>query len=115
MNNELNNIDDLLDDNIGKSLRVLGFTFPRTAEDFKRIEECVKKNRVALPARSQDPYSFLGKRAYNLISQNVHEQGQGEYFKQLAQAARDGKIITDDIKKRMAEDKLKSGKKKNEE
>lgn len=113
MNNELNNMDDLLDDSVGKSLRELGFTFPRNIEDFKSIEEYVKKNRIALPERLQDPYKFLGEKTYSFISQN--EQGQGEYFQQLAQAARAGKVITEDIKKRMAEDKLKANKKKNQE
>ena len=112
MNKELNNMDDFLDDSIGRSLRKLGFTFPRNIEDFKSIEERVKKNGIALPERLQDPYKFLGEKTYSLISQN--EQGQGEYFQQLAQAAREGKLITDDIKKRMAEDKLKANKKNNQ-
>lgn len=112
MKDELNNMDDLLDDNISRSLRQLGFTFPQTVEDFICIEECVKTNNISLPARLQDPYSFLGRRAYIPTRKNVHEQS--EYFQQLAQPARDGKIISEDIKKKMAEDKLKSGKMKND-
>ena len=111
MDNALNNMDDLLDDNIGKSLRQLGFTFPKTAGDFKRLEEYVKNNKNTMPARLQDSNSFLNKRAFKPSIAHGSDEEQGEYFQKLAQAARDGNEITDEIKKRMAEDKLKSGKK----
>lgn len=113
MNNELNNIDDLLDDSIGKSLRQLGFTFPRTVDDFNRIEEYVKNNKPALPKRLQDPSTFLDQKVFK--SNALLRNGQEIYFQNLAQAARDGKVITDDVKKKMAEDKLNSGKKKKDD
>jgi hypothetical protein len=113
MSNEINNMDDLLDDNISRSLRLLGFTFPRTAEDFERIDDLVKSENAMLPARLQDPYSFLGKKTFSHSRDSTIEQG--EYFQQLAQAARDGKTISDEIKKKMAQDKLKSEKKESEE
>ena len=112
MINELNNMDDLLDDNIGKSLGELGFIFPSTPEDFRRIEHDLKNNAITLPKRLQDPYSFLGKRAYHPISKNEH--GKMGYTQELAQAARDGKPITEDIRRKMVEDKLKSEKTKKE-
>ncbi len=115
MNNELDNMDDLFDDNIGKSLRHLGFIFPRTAADFKNIEDLAKKHHVKLPDRLNDPYQFLGKRSFKSDTSPLNIDQQDEYFNKLAQAARDGKTIPDDIKKKMAKDKLKSQQKRKDE
>ncbi|WP_153799671.1 hypothetical protein [Foetidibacter luteolus] len=115
MNKELDNMDDLFDDNIGKSLRQLGFMFPRTAADFKRIEDLAKKNQANLPDRLSDPYQFLGKRNFRCDINSFHIDQQDEYSNKLAQAAREGKNIPDDIKAKMAQDKLKLAQKKKDE
>jgi len=113
MNNTLNNMDDLFDDNIGISLRQLGVIFPREVADFKRIESQVKKNKIIQPEHLKDPFSFLGKRTFKSWSKSTGEEDEKLYSQNLAQAARDGKIISDEIKKKMVEDKLKSSQKKN--
>ena len=114
MNNEIKNIHDLLDDNISRSLRQLGLLFPRTAADFKKIENEIKNNKIVQPERLKDPNSFLGKRHFHK-SIKQHQEGEPiNYTQNLAQAAREGKLISEDVKKKMAEDKLKSNKKKND-
>lgn len=113
MNIELNNMDDLLEDSIGKALRELGYVFPRTLDEFKHIQECVEKKNIAMPSRLQDPYSFLGKKLFSHSAPPLQEQG--EYFQQLSQAARDGNVISDDIKKKMENDKKNARKKGSEQ
>lgn len=108
MNNEINNIDDLFDDSIDSSLRQLGFVFPSSSADFNQIEENLKNDKFSKPASLQDPYSFLGKRRFNSGSKKL--ANPNDYSVQLAQAARDGSEISDEIKTKMAEDKLKSKK-----
>ncbi|PZR04348.1 MAG: hypothetical protein DI539_25600 [Flavobacterium psychrophilum] len=108
MNKELDNTDDLFDDNIGKSLRRLGLIFPKTEADFKNIEDLAKTNQLKLPDRLSDPYQFLGKRNFKCDANPLNIGEQDEYLYKLAQAARDGKIIPDDIKAKMIQDKAKS-------
>ena len=113
MNNEKHNMDDLLDDNLGRSLRQLGFIFPNTVADFKKIESQANNTKVVQPDCLKDPYSFLGKRIHKGTVKPLYEDEQGGYSQNLAQAARDGKGISEDVKMKMAEDKLKSNQKKN--
>ncbi len=114
MNNEIDNMQDLFDDNIGRALRQLGFVFPRTAADFRRIEYDVKDNKIVQPERLKDPTSFLSKRHFKGAVKLRQEDEQVEYNTNLAQAARQGKLISEEVKKKMADDKLKSNKKKND-
>lgn len=114
MERTIDNIDDWFDDNIGKSLRQLGYCFPKTMADFKKIESQVKKNKIAVPDKLKNPYAFLGKRNFNGLTAVGHEEEQTSYTQNLSQAAREGKGISDEVRKRMNEDKLNAGQKKNE-
>lgn len=107
MDKEINNIDDLFDDSIGRSLRHMGYLFPSTAADFKRIEGEISKEGVKQPAGLKDPFEFIGKRRFKKALGDAVED-QNDYSLKLAQAAREGNEIPEDIKKRMAEDKLQS-------
>ena len=108
MSNIINNMDDLCDDNIGNSLRRLGYAFPKTASDFRRIDSEVKNNNSTPPGRLKDPFNFLGKRCFK---KDIHIEGDKKVFIQnLSQAAREGNDISDEIKRKMAEDKQNSRK-----
>jgi hypothetical protein len=109
MNNDINNMQDLYDDNISRSLRKIGIVFPRTAIDFKEIDAEVNEGKLAQPERLKNPFSFLGKRHFK-GEQSIHLEEQHEYSTSLAQAAREGKVISDEVKKKMAADKLNSKK-----
>lgn len=105
MNKEINKIDDLFDNSIGRSLRRMGYIFPSTAADFKRIEEEISKEGIKQPEGLKDPFEFIGKRKFKKALGDAVED-QNDYSLKLAQAAREGKEIPEDIKKKMAEDKL---------
>lgn len=107
MSNDMNNIQDLLDDSIQKSLRTLGLTFPKNAADFKKLELDISKANIIQPNRLKDPSSFLSKRSYHADKQHVELQNESDYQQNLAQAAREGNKISEDIKKKMADDKQK--------
>lgn len=111
MNSDINNIDDLFDDSLSKSLTQLGFLFPKTIADFKRIEQHIKNNRIPQPDRLKDPYVFLNKHLFKGGIQG--NENDLNYSENLAQAAREGKEMTDEVKKKMLEDKLKARKKDN--
>ena len=65
MNNELNNIDDLFDDSISRSLKHLGFVFPRNSADLRKIDENSGDAKILKSGSLTDPYSFLGKRRFS--------------------------------------------------
>lgn len=113
MKKDIANMDDLFDDSIDQSLRCLGFTFPRTVSDFCQIESKVRNSKIKQPDRLKDPFVFLGKRMHNGNNQVMPDREQNEYSQNLAQAAREGKVISEEIKKRMAADKQKTNQKKN--
>lgn len=104
MNNEINHIDDLFDDSISKSLRKLGFIFPRSCTDFNQIEENIKVNNLAIPINLRDPSVFLGKKVFQ--NHAAITLSLSDYSMQLAQAAREGNDISEDVKDKMEKDKL---------
>jgi len=111
MKNDNSYIDDLFDDGIARSLNALGFVFPRTAADFDLIETKIANQQNIQPERLKDPYSFLGKRAFK--GDRTIVKDQVDYSQSLAQAAREGNVISDDVKRKMAEDKLRANQKQN--
>lgn len=111
MNNEINHIDDLFDGSISKSLRNLGFVFPRTCADFNKLEENIKVNKLSMPMNLRNPSVFLGKKVFQRHS--AVTLSLSDYSMQLAQAAREGNNISDDVKDKMEKDKLAAKKKNN--
>lgn len=111
MNNEINHIDDLFDDSVSKSLRKLGFIFPRSCADFNKIEENIKVNKLTIPINLRDPFVFLGKKVFQKHS--AITLSLSDYSMQLAQAAREGNNISDDVKDKIEKDKLAAKKKNN--
>lgn len=112
MSNNNHNLDDLLDDDLHRLLAQSGFIFPKTDSDFENIRSQAKAMSPVQPDRLKDPYSFLGKRSFSRKLENQARQVPFEYIQRLAQAAREGSVIPDDIKKKMEEDKQKSREKK---
>lgn len=111
MSDDLNRIDDMLNYDISRSLQKLGFTFPKTIEDFDRLLAIDDQYMVSPPEYIIDPYVFLeksvsGKNKRRSASKTL--EVPQDYSQKFAQAAREGKEITDDIKRKMAADKLNS-------
>jgi len=115
MNNELHNMDDLFDESIGKSLRQLGDTFAKTTADCKKMDELAQKMQINKPERLTDPYAFLGKRSFRRAASSQNNEEEKNYDSEMAQAAREGKGINEEIKKKMAADKLMANQNKRSE
>ncbi|OFZ02012.1 MAG: hypothetical protein A3K10_10595 [Bacteroidetes bacterium RIFCSPLOWO2_12_FULL_31_6] len=109
MGNDENIIDDLFDKEIHKSLKSLGYIFPQTIEDFKKITEELKCTPIKKPSKLEDPFSFLEKetKVQSLYSPDKMD----EYKSNYAQAAREGsKNISENVKNKMKQDKANSRK-----
>ncbi|WP_185226258.1 hypothetical protein [Chryseobacterium indologenes] len=107
MNTISENINEFLNDDIHEALEELGFIFPKTINDFIEIEKNVNGKKRKRPEQLKDPFKFLNNRVYKGTigySENYTES----YSQNFAQAAREGKTISEDLKQRMIEDKIKS-------
>lgn len=115
MSNEKNTLDDLFDDDISRALKDLGFIFPQTVEDFQKLETEVKQNPISQPDKLKDAFSLLGKTHRKKRVGIVKSlQDINDYSSNFAQAARELKVIPEELFKQMQEDKKKAldGKKK---
>lgn len=109
-----NKMDSFLDDELHKALSKLGYIFPTTIEDFKEIKEKADKKTPRQPERLKDPFTFLNNHVYK-CEENFKELNiVGNYSQNFAQAAREGKTISEEIKKEMQNDKIKSRQKNND-
>ncbi len=116
MNNDLNKLDDLFDENINKALKKLGLVTPQTATDFRDLDDEITRKFTTQPEKLKDPFAFLN-RGVRKRSTNLNEtetDANTDYSSVLAQAAREGKTISDEVKKQMQEDKKQSLDKKKE-
>ena len=112
MSNDDHNLDDLLDDDLYRLLAQSGFIFPKTESDFENIMRQAKEINFIQPEGLKDPYSFLGKHCFSQNQESKAGQVPLEYIQRLAEAAREGSVIPDDIKKKMAQDKQQAREKK---
>lgn len=103
-----NNIDDFLDDELHQSLSKLGYIFPSTISDFKEIIKSTKEKKRKQPKQLKNPYEFLNHKVYNCDKKFISINDEAEYSEKFAQAAREGKQISEEIKNEMQIDKLKS-------
>jgi len=115
MNEDEKNSDDLLDHGISKILQKLGAIFPKTVADFAQLELDEKSFGATPPTSIEDPYAFLNETRFKRhLDLKVIKIGQGQgYSQNFAQAAREGKNISLDVKNKMAQDKIKSSQNKN--
>lgn len=102
MKNEQGNSNNLVDKTVHKHLKSLGYVFPQNKEDFEKLEEEVSKTKISKPESFKDPLAFLGRKLKRYQQQ---EQSSESYEQNLAQAAREGNEISDDVKKQMEQDK----------
>jgi hypothetical protein len=102
MKNEQGNVNNLVDKTVHKHLKSLGYVFPQNKEDFEKLEEEVSKTKISKPESFKDPLKFLGRK---LKKYQQQEQSFEAYEQNLAQAAREGNEISDDVKKQMEQDK----------
>ena len=109
-----NNIDDFLDDELHQSLSKLGYIFPSTISDFKEIVKSTKEGKRKQPKQLKDPYKFLNHKVYNPNENLITVNDETDYSEIFAQAAREGKQISEEVKIEMQNDKLKSRDKKND-
>lgn len=103
-----NNIDDFLDDELHQSLSKLGYIFPNTISDFKEIIISTKKEKRKQPKQLKDPYKFLNHKVYNQNKNLININDEADYSEIFAQAAREGKQISEEVKNEMQKDKLES-------
>jgi mRNA-degrading endonuclease HigB of HigAB toxin-antitoxin module len=109
MKNEQGNANNLVDKTVHKHLKSLGYVFPQNKEDFEKLEEEVSNTKISKPESFKDPLKFLGRK---LKKYQQQEQSFEAYEQNLAQAAREGNEISDDVKKQMEQDKKISKNKK---
>jgi len=107
MNAILDNTNEFLNDDIHEALEKLGFIFPKTINDFIEIEKDINRKKRKQPEQLKDPFKFLNQRVYTDISDHTINK-ESDYSQNFAQAAREGKSISVNIKDKMYEDKLKS-------
>jgi hypothetical protein len=116
MNNDLNKLDDLFDENINKALKKLGLITPQTAKDFRDLDNEISRKSSIQPEKLKDPLAFLdrGERKRGVNLNEMATDTNADYSSVLAQAAREGKTISEEVKKQMQEDKRQSFNKKKE-
>lgn len=112
MSNNDHNLDDLLDNDLYKLLSQSGFIFPKDESDLENIIHQAKGINFTQPEGLKDPYSFLGKHRFSRDQEYKVVQAPLEYIQRLAEAAREGSVIPEDIKKKMALDKQQAREKK---
>jgi hypothetical protein len=103
---EKNNRKRQYESKLTHSLRANGYLFPITVEQVNHLEENHKeifKNLV--PLLSSDDILNRGVVSFKPIVINAEEN---EFTISLAQAAREGKEIPEDIRKQMEEDRKKA-------
>jgi hypothetical protein len=108
MNTISDDIDDFMNDNIHEALEGLGFIFPKTINDFNKIEKDVNRRKRKQPEQLKDPFKFLNQRVYRDAMNLTSFPTEQDYSQNFAQAAREGKTISEDLKLKMSEDKFKS-------
>ena len=102
MKNAQGNVNNLGDKTVHKHLKSLGYVFPQNKEDFEKLEQEVSETKISKPESFKDPLKFIGRK---LKKYQQQEQSSETYEQNLAQAAREGNEISDEVKKQMDKDK----------
>ena len=101
------NINEILDPDIQARLKVAGLIPPQTIIDYEELEKKLKKKPLKKPAKLKDPYAFLERESKVKIIDATLDNVK-KYEQNLAQAAREGKLIPEHIRQKMKTDKKNS-------
>ena len=103
------NIEEFLDPDIQGSLKRLGLVPPQSVDDYIKLEQELKQTPIKKPTKLKDPMTFLEREPKVKRSAYPFDKVKA-YQQNLAQAAREGKLIPDHIRQKMKQDKQNSKK-----
>jgi len=105
----LNNLDDLSDfeSRLIRSLKGNGCIFPITEEEIEQFEACYIKD-IQKVASKLPPASEILKRGKLEKKWTINAVADENVVQNMAQAARDGKTLTDSLRQKMLDDRKKS-------
>ncbi|MHA6279360.1 hypothetical protein ACXYMT_04190 [Salinimicrobium sp. CAU 1759] len=90
-----------------KALKNSGYVFPETEKDFDKFEESVLKIKDVIPNHLEDPIDILNRGKIRTLG--VFEDFFDSTIEEnLAQAAREGSDIPEDVWKQMEKDRQRS-------
>lgn len=89
---------------IAKVLRLNGYLMPTNEEEVKAFEEKHKKN-YQKPENWNNPLEILKKGKVEKLNLKSDKLSSSHEANSLAMAARDGKEISEDVRKKMKEDR----------
>ena len=96
-----------------KALKNYGYAFPESKEELKLAEQMISKMEFEIPDKLNDPLEILKVGRIEKVSE-FHSFYDAEIEENLAQAAREGSNIPDDVWEQMEEDRKKNEDKKND-
>ena len=96
-----------------KALKKFIYTFPDSEEDLILSEEKISKMEFEIPDKLNDPLEILRVGRIEKVSE-FHSFYDAELEENLAQAAREGSNIPDDVWEQMEEDRKKKENKSND-
>ena len=90
-----------------KALRIYGYIFPETEEELENFEKSVLKVKIEIPSKLENPLDLLKMGRIETISE-FRDFFDDQIEENLAQAAREGSDIPEDVWKQMEKDREKS-------
>lgn len=96
-----------------KALKKYGYIFPESEEELKLSEENISKMDFEIPVKLNDPLKILKAGRIEKISE-FNSFYDAELEENLAQAARDGSNIPDEVWEQMEKDRKKAENKNND-
>jgi hypothetical protein len=99
-NEDFSEIDEAFD----KAMRTFGYLFPETEDELESLKAKIANNNIELPKELDNPYDILKRGKITTISAfNISDDSTIE--ENMAMAAREGKILSEDIINRMNQDR----------
>lgn len=96
--------DETFDEQLHQSLKVHGFIFPDTDDEVEEFRQTHMVFLTPLPAELEDPRAVF-HREQPAFRRKLGLTPDQEVVDNLAQAAREGKDISEEIRKRMESDR----------
>lgn len=96
--------DETFDEQLHRSLKVHGFIFPDTDDEVEEFRQTHMAFLKPLPAELENPMTVFN-REQSKIRRKLGPAFDQEVIENLAQAAREGKDIPEEIRKRMESDR----------
>lgn len=97
-----------------KALKSYGYLFPETEAELQSFEESISKMKFQIPDKFNDPIAILKAGKISNVSQ-FNSFNDEEIEEHLAQAAREGSDIPEDVRAQMEKDRKDAEEKGDEE